>query len=80
MSDPLEETILELLATRDPGKSVTPEDVARAANPDDWHRLLGPVRAAAQALAREGRLVILRKGKPVANPAVFKGVYRLRLP
>ena len=29
-------------------------------------------------LAQQGRLVILRKGKP-ADPADFKGVYRLRI-
>ena len=33
----------------------------------------------AQALARQGRLAILRHGKPV-DPDGFKGVYRLRLP
>jgi len=41
--------------------------------------LLQPVRRAAIRLALEGRLTILRKGKP-ADPSDFKGVYRLTLP
>jgi hypothetical protein len=40
---------------------------------------LPPVRAAAVGLARAGRVVILRHGKP-ADPETFKGVWRLRLP
>ncbi|MBY0364025.1 MAG: DUF3253 domain-containing protein, partial [Phreatobacter sp.] len=36
-------------------------------------------RRAAVGLAREGRLVILRKGKPV-DPNDFRGVYRLTVP
>ena len=37
--------------------SISPNDVARALAPDEaeWRRLLGPVRAAALRLAREGR-------------------------
>jgi hypothetical protein len=42
-------------------------------------RVTGHVRATARGLARQGRLTILRHGKP-ANPEQFKGVYRLRLP
>ncbi len=38
-----------------------------------------PVRRAAVALAEQGRVVILRKGKP-ADPRDFKGVYRLTAP
>lgn len=78
----LEIAILRLAAARGPGKSISPEDAAKdvAASRDvDWHSLLQPVRRAAIRLAREGRLVILRKGKP-ADPDDFKGVYRLTLP
>jgi hypothetical protein len=67
------------LSAREPGKSVSPEEVARAADPEGWSRLLGQVRATAVGLARQGRLVITRKGRP-ADPDTFKGVYRLRLP
>ena len=42
-------------------------------------RLLGQVRATAVGLARQGRLVITRHGRP-ADPDTFKGVWRMRLP
>ena len=75
-----ENAILALLAARPPGKTVSPEDVAREIAADsDWHSHLHAVRRAAVALALDGRLVIHRKGKPV-DPADFKGVYRLGLP
>lgn len=79
MSAQVETTILDLLAKLPAGKSVSPEEVARAVDPEGWRRLLGHVRATAVGLARQGRLVITRHGKP-ADPDTFKGVYRLRLP
>jgi hypothetical protein len=79
MTAPIEATIFSLLAEKEPGKSVSPEEVARAADPEGWRRLLGQVRATAVGLARQERLVITRHGKP-ADPEAFKGVYRLRLP
>jgi hypothetical protein len=79
MSAQIETTILELLAAREPGKSISPEEVAKAADPEGWRRKLGHVRATAVGLARTGRLVITRHGKP-ADPDTFKGVYRLKLP
>lgn len=79
MNRPIDAVILELLADRPAGKSVSPEEVARAADPEGWRRQLGQVRAVAVGLARQGRLVITRHGKP-ADPDTFKGVYRLRLP
>ncbi|MFI4964466.1 MAG: DUF3253 domain-containing protein, partial [Caulobacterales bacterium] len=57
----------------------SPEEVARAVDPEGWRRLLGQVRAVARGLARQGKVVILRHNKP-ADPGDFKGVYRLRLP
>jgi hypothetical protein len=79
MSAQVETAIFELLAKVAPGKSVSPEEVARAADPEGWRRMLGHVRAVAVGLARQNRLVITRHGKP-ADPDQFKGVYRLRLP
>jgi hypothetical protein len=38
-----------------------------------------PVRQAAVRLMKQGRIVILRKGRPV-DPDDFKGIYRLTLP
>lgn len=79
MSIDVEGAIFQLLAEVPAGKSVSPEQVARAADPEGWRRSLGHVRAVAKGLARQNRLVILRHGKP-ADPEDFKGVYRLRLP
>jgi hypothetical protein len=80
MSLEIETAIFDLLNAKiAPGKSVSPEAVARAVDPEGWRRLLGQVRAIARGLARQGKLVILRHNKP-ADPGDFKGVYRLRLP
>jgi hypothetical protein len=79
MSAPVETAIFDLLAKQPPGKSISPEDVARLVEPDAWRRLLGHVRATAIGLARQGRLVILRHNKP-ADPDDFRGVWRMRLP
>jgi hypothetical protein len=79
MAVDMEAVILEVVSTLAPGKSVSSEEVARAADPENWRRLTGHVRGAAKGLARQGRIVILRHGKP-ADPESFKGVYRLRLP
>src|SRR6202012_3254616 len=80
MSVEIETAIFDLLNAKiAPGKSISPEEVARAVDPDGWRRLLGQVRAIARGLARQGRGGILRHNKP-ADPEDFKGVYRLRLP
>ena len=79
MTSPIEDTLFEKLQALAPGKSVSPEDVAKALDADGWRRLLPQVRSTAIGLARAGKLVITRHGKP-ADPDSFKGVYRLRLP
>jgi hypothetical protein len=79
MTSPIEETIFTLLAAVAPGKSIAPEDVARALDAEGWRRLLPQVRATAVGLARQEKLVITRHNKP-ADPNSFKGVYRLRAP
>ena len=79
MAVDMEAVILEVVSALPPGKSASSEEVARAADPENWRRLTGHVRGAAKGLARQGRIVILRHGKP-ADPEAFKGVYRLRLP
>ena len=79
MTAAIESAIFDLLAKLPPGKSVSPEEVARAVDPEGWRRLLGQVRGVAVGLARQNRLVITRHNKP-ADPERFKGVYRLRLP
>lgn len=78
----LETAILTLARARGPDKSIDASEPAKqvaAARGLDWHSLLQPARRAAIRLAMQGRLVILRKGKPV-DPADFKGVYRLTVP
>ena len=79
MTASIEDTIFALLAAAGPGKSIAPEDVARAVDAEGWRRLLPQVRATAIGLARAGRVVITRHGKP-ADPDAFKGVWRLRAP
>ena len=79
MSDPIEDEIFNQLARRDAGKSICPSEVAKVIAPERWQREMGRVRAVATGLARQGRLVITKKGKPV-DPDAFKGVIRLRLP
>ena len=82
---PLEDVILKLCHERGAEKTICPTDAAKAfasaRGEDDlaWRRWLTHVRAAAVGLARQGRLVIYRKGKP-ADPDDFRGVYRLGLP
>jgi len=76
---PIDEMIFKLLDAVPAGKSLAPEDVARALDAEGWRRQLPQVRAAAVGLARQGRLVILRHNKP-ADPDKFKGVWRMRAP
>lgn len=79
MAASVEETLFTLLAGLEPGKSVSPEQVARAVDAEGWRRVLPQVRSTAVGLARAGRVVVIRHNKPV-DPERFKGVYRLRLP
>jgi hypothetical protein len=75
------EEILRQTTARGAEKSICPSEVARALAPEEdaWRRLMGPVRAAAIRLAREGRVEVLRKGKPVDPSAEIRGVIRLRV-
>lgn len=75
----VEAAILRLTATCGPGRSVSPEEVARAVDETAWHGKLSAVRRAAIRLAADGRIEILRKGKPVP-PEDVRGVIRLRAP
>lgn len=76
----IEETMLRLVTERGPGKTCCPSEVARAlggSHPDNWGPLMQPVRRVAVRLTKAGQLQILRKGKPVADPDDFRGIYRL---
>lgn len=78
--DALEAEILRQTSERGAAKSICPSEVARALAPDEdaWRRLMGPIRAAAIRLARQGQVEVLRKGKPVSPDAEIRGVIRLR--
>ena len=87
--DPVALAILALLAQPNAKSSIRPEDAARAYAaqrakpsdpPDAWRRYLLAVRQQALNLARQGRLVILRKGKAADPAQPIKGVIRLALP
>jgi len=79
--DAITAAILTQTTARGADKSICPSEVARALVGGDeaaWRRLMTPVREAAIALQREGRIEILRKGKPV-SPEDVRGVIRLRV-
>ena len=87
-NDPVAAAILALLAGGGSGDTFSLMDAARAYaairrrpkdGPELWRRYMNAVRQQAVHLARQGRIEILRKGKPV-DPNDFKGVVRLRLP
>lgn len=86
--DPIADAILAQLASGKPGGSISPEEVARAVaevkrvpkDPHDlWRKYLSAVKQQAIYLARAGQIELLRKGKPVDDPARVKGVVRYRL-
>lgn len=79
----IEETMLRLVAERGSDKTCCPSEVARALggpHPDGWGPLMQPVRRVAVRLTKEGRVQIVRKGKPVDDPDDFRGIYRLSVP
>ncbi len=90
MSQLIEDTLFELLSQVRKAESISPNDIAQAVfikNRDNsekpidranWQRELPKVRAVVVGLARQGRVELLRKGKPV-EPDGLKGIYRLRL-
>ena len=78
MSQRVEETLMALLSQVREGESISPNDVAKTVDAENWRRELPKVKAVAIGLARQGRLEVLRKGKP-ADPDDVRGIYRLRL-
>ena len=86
--DPVAKRILELLEAIEPNSSISPQHLAQAVAeshrrpkdpPDLWRRYLPAVKQQALFLARAGKLVVLRKGKPV-DPQSAKGVIRYQRP
>lgn len=85
-SDPVAGLILQMVAARGTTNSICPSEVARAFAetrrtpkdpPDLWRRYMPGVRQQAKNLARQGRITIMRKGKPVDPNVPVKGVIRL---
>ena len=85
--DPVAEAILQALAASDKpalsAESVCQDIQKSRARPGDgpqaWRKYMRAVKQQALHLARNGRIEIVRKGKPV-DPDDFKGVWRMRLP
>jgi len=73
-----EAAILDLLARRDPGKTICPSDAARALGGDVGFRPLMPlVRDAARALVAARRIEVTQSGTPV-DLDTARGAIRLR--
>ncbi|WP_259781243.1 DUF3253 domain-containing protein [Aestuariispira ectoiniformans] len=86
--DPVAEIILDLLEGMEPGKSISPQDAAKAVaehkrKPNDgpqlWRRYMNAAKQQALHLARIGRVEVIRKGEP-ADLNDLKGLWRVRLP
>lgn len=78
----LSDTIMSLVRERGNEKTICPSEAARklvGSDPDRWGAMMPHVRKTALSLAREGRVVIYRKGKAI-TPDDLKGVYRIGLP
>ncbi|WP_455374171.1 DUF3253 domain-containing protein [Limibacillus halophilus] len=87
--DPLAEMILALLEEAGPEGSISPDDAARAYAeikrrkkdpPDLWRRYIQAANQQALHLARQERIVILRRGEPVNPNKPIKGLIRLAQP
>jgi hypothetical protein len=77
--DRLRAAILELLARRDPGKTICPSDAARlVAGELSFRPLMDATRAAAGELVAEGTLEVTQRGE-VVDLTGARGPIRLRL-
>ena len=79
-TDAIRTSVLAMAAERGETKTFCPSEIARQIGGSDekrWRLLMAPIRAEAVRLADEGRIVLLRKGRPV-DPHDFKGIYRIR--
>ena len=77
--DRASDAILDLLAERDPDKTICPSEAARAlAGDGDFRPYMEPVREAAGKLADAGRIEVTQKGKRI-DVAAARGPIRLGL-
>jgi len=81
MDDPVrtdaERAILDLLAQRDPGKTICPSEAARAVGGDDWRDLMQPARDAARELVGLGEVEVTQRGE-VVDVTTARGPVRIR--
>ena len=78
--DAAEQAIGELLAHRDPGKTICPSEAARQLGGDDGFRPLMPlVRDVAREMAARGELEVTQGGE-VVDLGDARGPIRLRRP
>lgn len=73
-----ERTILELLADREPGKTICPSEAAREIAGDESRDVMAVVRDAAGALVERGEIDVTQRGQ-VVDLARARGPIRLRL-
>ncbi len=86
--DPLIRAILDY-AQATGATGLAPQDIAKAffaarqkpTDPaDGWRKYLNPVKQQCVALARAGRVEIVRKKGEVVDPNDFRGLVKVRLP
>jgi hypothetical protein len=84
--DPVAKIILAYLNTKESDRSYSPQQLAQVVAderrrpkdpPDLWRRYLPSVKQQALFLSRTGKLIIMRKGKPV-DSRTAKGVIRYK--
>ena len=78
----LAQAILDLLDRREPGRTICPSEVARAAagasaSEGEWRALMEPVRSPARRLVADNVVVLTQGGEPV-DPASVRGPVRIR--
>jgi hypothetical protein len=72
------QTILRLLESREPGKTICPSDAAREIDPENFRALMPTVRDAARDLVADGRIDVTQSGN-VVDLDRARGAIRLRL-
>lgn len=77
----IRDVLLSSVSAAPPQRGADPGDIARAIVGKDekkWRQLMKPIKDEAIRLARDGKVVLMRKGKP-CDPNRLRGLYRIRL-
>ena len=75
----LRAAILRLVSQRGPGGSICPSEAARTVGGEGWRELMGPIRAAARGLAREGLVEVTQRGAALDPAGDWRGPIRIRV-